>query len=134
MQGNKPGKRCMVRYGFSFKEIHKIDIPVACGFDVPAGIDPVHAGVDHDLKQLSWRRLIFLYLSVGLIKTSGTDADRQGADGSNGTHSPPRPTSTSRAARPPTKKGPTHVTGTQTPLSTFWSGGSKRAAPSISLL
>ena len=32
----------------------------------------------------------------------------------------------------PTRRGPTRTTGIQTPLSTFWSGGSTRAAPSIS--
>ena len=34
-----------------------------------AGIDPIHAGVDHDLKQLSRCRLIFLYPPISLIRS-----------------------------------------------------------------
>ena len=58
----------MVRCWFSFQKVHEVDVPAACSFDIPAGIDPIHAGVDHDLKQLSRCRLIFLYLSISLIK------------------------------------------------------------------
>ena len=68
MQGYKAGKCGMVRGRLSFQKVHEIDVPAACSLDIPAGIDMVHAGVDHNLGQLPGRRLIFLYLSIGLIK------------------------------------------------------------------
>lgn len=49
-------------------KMHEVDVPAACGFNIPASLDSVHAGIGHDLKQLPQCYLIFLYLSTSLIK------------------------------------------------------------------
>ena len=60
----------MVRGRLSFQKVHEIDVPAACSLDIPAGIDTVYAGVDHDFEQLPGCRLIFLYFSIGLVKVA----------------------------------------------------------------
>ncbi len=43
----------VVRGRHALKKIHEVDVPFAGSFDIPAGIDTVHAGVNHDFEQLT---------------------------------------------------------------------------------
>ena len=49
----------MIRHGHSFQEEHEVDVPVAGSLYIPAGEDPVHGSVTHDLEQCPGLCLIF---------------------------------------------------------------------------
>ena len=59
MKRNKPRNGGMVRSRHPFKEEHKVDVSFAGGLNVTTGKQAVHGSVDHDLKHLTRRRLIF---------------------------------------------------------------------------
>ena len=35
---------------FAFKKIHEVYVLSTCGFDLPAGVDPIHGRIDYDLE------------------------------------------------------------------------------------
>ena len=52
----------------SFKKIHEVDIPVACGLNISAGKQTIHGNTDHDYKHLTGCRLILPYPVVCSIQ------------------------------------------------------------------
>ena len=50
----------MIRYRFTFKEIHVIDIPVASSLDFSGRIFSIKVSIKNDLQHLAWGHLVSL--------------------------------------------------------------------------
>ena len=68
MKGNKPRNSGMIRYRHPFKKEHKVNVSFAGCFNITTGKQTVHGSVNHDLKHLTWSRLIFPDSVIGGIE------------------------------------------------------------------